>query len=120
MRLFVALLLVCAVGLGTPYVQTDGFSVVTTEGARRLSIAQQPRALPDIALGPGSFAATRESLPHMLRADGRVAIVDFIYTRCLTICQAMGSEYQQLQNTIRKRQMYDRVRMTSISLDSHD
>src|SRR3546814_2999690 len=32
----------------------------------------------------------------------------------------MGSEYQQLQNTIRKRQLSDRVRLISISFDPAD
>jgi protein SCO1/2 len=118
MKMLLALLVVCAVGLGALYVQTEGFSVVTTEGARRQAIAQHPRKLPAVMLGPGVTA--RVPLLGMLKADGRVAIVDFIYTRCLTICQAMGSEYQQLQRAIHKHKLQDRVRLISISFDPAD
>lgn len=113
MKMLLALLVVCAVGLGAVYVQTEGFSVVTTEGARRQAIAQYPRQLP---------AAMLQQVPllKMLQADGRVAIVDFIYTRCLTICQAMGSEYQQLQRAILRHKLQGQVRLVSISFDPAD
>jgi len=118
MKLLAAIALVCAAGLGALYAQTDGFSVLTTEGARRLAIARHPRPLPDAALGAGSVAG--DSLLRTLRADGRVAIVDFVYTRCLSLCLAMGSEFQQLQNAIRLRGWQDRVRLVSISFDPAD
>ncbi|HEU0229888.1 MAG TPA: SCO family protein [Burkholderiaceae bacterium] len=118
LRLVVALSLVCAIGLGAIGVATDGYAVVTTEAARRLSIAAHPRSLPDVALANGS--AVGGSLHGLLRQDGRVAIVDFIYTRCFSLCLAMGSEFQQLQDTIERRGLADRVRLISISFDPAD
>src|SRR3546814_9560704 len=55
-----------------------------------------------------------------LRSDGRLAIVNFMYTRCFSICLAMGSEFQQLQNAIVRRDLADRVRIISLSFDPAD
>lgn len=118
LRLAIALLVVCAIGLGAMAAITDGFTLVTTETARRQSIARHPRPLPDVMLGTGSV--TGGSLRRLLHDDGRVAIVDFIYTRCFSICLAMGSEFQQLQDTIRRRGLAGRIRLVSVSFDPAD
>jgi protein SCO1/2 len=36
-------------------------------------------------------------LPALLAQGGGVTIVDFIYTRCQTVCLSLGSSFQQLQ-----------------------
>src|SRR3546814_8715573 len=50
-------------------------------------------------------------------SDNRVAIVDFIYTRCQSICTALGSEFQQLQRQIRAQGLQHKIRLISISFD---
>lgn len=118
MKLFVALLLVCILGVGALYAQTDGFTVVTTEAARRDSVARHPRALPDAAL---TFASgRRDGLLDALRTDGRITIVNFIYTRCVSLCLVMGSEFQQMQAAIVQHGLEHRVRLLSISFDPAD
>lgn len=118
MRLFFAILLVSALGAGALYAQTDGFTVVTTESARRISIAAHPKKIPDAKL---SFAnGTQDGALHDLRSDGRVAIINFIYTRCTSVCLAMGSELQQMQTMIRERGLAKKVRLISISFDPAD
>ncbi len=118
MKLFFALLLVCMLGVGALYAQTDGFTVVTTEAARRDSVARHPSVLPDAAL---DFASgRRDGLLHDLRADGRVTIVNFIYTRCVSLCLVMGSEFQQMQAAIVQHGLQRRVRLLSISFDPAD
>lgn len=118
MRLAATLLLVCLLGVGAIYAQTDGFAVVTSESARRLSVAHHPRPVPDAALVLDTGATA--SLLDWLRDDGRIAIVDFIYTRCISICLAMGSEFQRLQAALHRRGLADRVRLLSISFDPAD
>ncbi|OWT58354.1 SCO family protein [Candidimonas nitroreducens] len=118
MRLAVSLLLVCLLGLGAIYAQTDGFTVVTAESARRLSVEHHPRPIPDAGLVLESGASA--PLLQWLQSDGRIAIVDFIYTRCISICAALGSEFQQLQAALRSRGLGDRVRLLSISFDPAD
>jgi len=48
--------------------------------------------------------------------------VDFVYTRCQTVCLAMGSSFQQMQRALRERGgQGGQVRLLSISFDgSHD
>lgn len=98
---------------------TDGFRVATSESARRLQVLRSPSPLPDAVL---DFAdAHRTSLHADLAADGRVVVVDFIYTRCETLCTALGSDFQRLQREIRARGLQDRVRLLSLSFDPvHD
>jgi protein SCO1/2 len=48
---------------------------------------------------------------------GRVWIVDFVYTRCQTVCSALGSIYQQLQQRILDGDLKGRVGLLSISFD---
>ena len=118
MRLFLALALVCVLGIGALYQQTDGFSVLTSEAARRVSIARHPEKIPDAPLSLASGQV--QPLLEELRSDGRVTIVNFIYTRCITVCLSMGSEFQQLQNAIRQKGLSGQIRLLSISFDPAD
>ena len=102
------LLLVAALGLTALYQATLGFRVVATEEARRLMIREQPLLLP---AGPVLAG---------LRADGRVAIVTFFYSRCNTVCSSLGSTYQQLQSAIVARGAARQVRLLSLSFDGRD
>jgi protein SCO1 len=116
--MFVALLLVLAAGFGALYHGTDGFQVVTTESARRLAIAHQARQLPAATLQFSS--GQQKALAQALQADGRVTIVNFIYTRCNAICSVMGTEFQQLQRDLQRSGMDRRVRLLSLSFDPRD
>src|SRR5690606_34414266 len=55
-----------------------------------------------------------------LRRDGRIAIVNFFYTRCLSLCLAQGSVTERLQQAIEARGLQDRIRLVSISFDVRD
>ena len=111
-----ALLLVCAAGGAALYQGTMGFELVSTEDGRRLAIRRAPIALPATDIHqpePGTLA-------KMLHDDGRIAIVTFIYSTCNAICSVLGSQYQQMQDEIRKRGLQDQVRLISISFDPRD
>ena len=104
---------------------THDFQVWTAEGARRLEVALQPIAAPPVQIdGPGT-GAQPQPLAQLL-ADGRsVTLVDFVYTRCQTVCLALGSTYQQMQATLQEAGKTDaaarRVRLLSVSFDgAHD
>ncbi|MEO8600091.1 MAG: SCO family protein [bacterium] len=116
--MLIALLLVLSLGIGAFYQVTDGFRVVTSEQSRRLSIAEHPRGIPDAAIQFGTGAAA--SLVQALRSDGRTTIVNFIYTRCNGVCTAMGTEFQQLQQTLHANGLEHRIRLLSISFDPRD
>jgi protein SCO1/2 len=59
-------------------------------------------------------------------ADGQsVTLVDFVYTRCQTVCLTLGSVYQQMQATLQAAGKTDaaarKVKLLSISFDGqHD
>ncbi len=102
---------------------THDFQVWTAEGARRLEVALQPIAAPAVKIeGP---SLDPQPLSQFL-ADGQsVTLVDFIYTRCQTVCLALGSVYQQMQMTLQAASKTDvsarRVKLLSISFDGqHD
>ncbi|WP_368643395.1 SCO family protein [Castellaniella ginsengisoli] len=118
MRWVFALVLAFAAGLGALYGLTGGFTVLTAEEARRQDVAQAPRAIPaaEVLAKDGRIL----DLGQDLRRDGRVAIVNFFYTRCLSLCLAQGSVTERLQQAIEARGLQDRIRLVSISFDVRD
>lgn len=61
------------------------------------------------------------SLHSWVIEEKKLMIVDFIYTRCNTVCLSLGNEFQQLQELIRSRNMQERVTLLSITFDPlHD
>ena len=99
---------------------THDFQVWTAEGARRLEVALLPVATPAIQVQASS--GPPQSLRQML-ADGQtVTLVDFIYTRCQTVCLALGSTYQQMQASLQSARVagaaQSRVQLLSVSFDS--
>ena len=99
---------------------THDFQVWTAEGARRLEVALLPVATPAVQVqGP---SGPPQPLRQIL-ADGQtVTIVDFVYTRCQTVCLALGSTYQQMQASLQSARQSNvvarRVQLMSISFDS--
>ena len=115
-----ALLVVAAYG-SAAWVTHD-FQVWTDEGARRLEVGLQPVATPEVQVDGAGIAP--QPLPQWLAAQGHVTIVDFIYTRCQTVCLALGSSFQQMQASLeqdRDSATPSGVRLLSISFDgAHD
>jgi protein SCO1/2 len=99
---------------------THGFQVWTAEGARRLEVALQPVPAPAVALATARPAG--ETLDQLLASGRSVTIVDFVYTRCITVCLALGSVFQQMQRDIQQAgPASPPVRLLSISFDpAHD
>lgn len=118
LKTLAALLLVVSLALFAAYRVTDGFRVVTTEDARRLAIREQPRRLPAATIEYETGAAL--PLAQALREDGRATIAVFFYTRCNAVCSVMGTEFQQLQDTVRARGLQSQIRLLSISFDAKD
>ena len=114
-KTFVASILVLALGLVGFWHVTAAGNAFTTETLRRAEVAQAPRPVPDLPLLDTAGRATR--LPELLPPGPRVWIVDFIYTRCQTVCSALGGVFQQLQQQIVERGLQDRIGLVSISFD---
>ena len=116
---FMACLTVLLAGLVALFHATAGGTAFTTETLRRSEVARAPVQVPDLrvvdALG------REQPLRQLLAADGRVWIVDFVYTRCATLCLSLGTVFQRLQAQIVAQGLQDRVGLMSISFDpEHD
>ena len=98
---------------------THDFQVWTAEGARRLEVALLPVATPAVQVQAPS--GPPKPLRRLLADEQTVTIVDFIYTRCQTVCLALGSTYQQMQSSLHSARTTDaaarRVQLLSISFD---
>ena len=108
------LLMCCAVAAGVAALskQTDGFRVVTSEGARRLEVRRDPHVVPPVSLIDQDGAA-------FTLADyrGGLLAVEFIYTSCPTICGLLGETFGQLQDLLRREPAARKLSLLSISFD---
>lgn len=115
MRMLLALLGVALAGSTALALTTDNLRAFTSEDARRLEVSAAPVQLPHLEV------RGINGRPVPLSDPERVTLLDFVYTRCATVCRALGSEFQQLQAEIRARGLQNRVRLLSISFDpGHD
>jgi protein SCO1/2 len=100
---------------------TMDFHVWTAEGARRLAVVRSPVAAPMVSMrGPGIDA---QPLQALLGRQGGATIVDFVYTRCVTVCSALGGTFEQMQAALQSDGKKERgkVRLLSLSFDpEHD
>lgn len=103
-------------GCFTLWAATDGGAAWTAESARRLDVAEQPRDLPAAALRDVGDRSKG------LRDLGRpLAVVDFVYTRCPTVCVDLGSTFRDLQGELVSRGWQDQVGLFSLTFDyAHD
>jgi protein SCO1/2 len=98
---------------------TDGFRAYTSEQARRLQVVETRPLLPETRLLDQH--GTRHRLRDWVVQERRLLIVEFVYTRCDSVCRALGSEFQQLQRSIVAEGLQQRVALLSISFDpQHD
>lgn len=83
--------LVLASGIAALWAETEGFHAFTSTGARQLAVEQSPQPLPDARL------VDQDGQTFSLSAyRGRPVLVDFIYTRCPTICGALGDDFENV------------------------
>lgn len=115
-----ATLLAClgvALGLGgLTWHLTDGLQHWTFESQRRARAEAGQLVAPPVLLRDAAGQA------HSWPAGGTapVTVVDFIYTRCPSVCQSLGSTFEQLQAQL-AREAQPGVRLLSISFDvAHD
>lgn len=110
-----AALCVFAVGVAALWQGTDGWSAWTAETARRLKVAENPIPLP--ALDMHDAVRGSGNLPG---SDTPFVLIDFIYTRCPTVCLSMGAEFRALQTDLEVRGLGPEVSLLSITFDPQD
>ena len=108
----VLLALVMSTGIAALAFETDDFRVVTSAGARQLSVERAPQSIPDARL------VDQDGAPFTLSAyRGRAVLVDFIYTRCPTICGALGDDFASVLQLMKARRKSTPIDLLSISFD---
>jgi protein SCO1/2 len=118
-KTFAASAALMVIGLAVLLRATAQGNAFTTETLRRTAIAEEAQPVPEFELTDDTGRAT--TLRQVLGADGRVWIIEFVYTRCQTICTSLGVTFQRLQQLIAARGLQDRVGLLSISFDpQHD
>ena len=104
--------LVLATGYAALALGTDGWSVWTAEGARRQAVLSNPQALPDYPLTDAYGAPL-----SLAGSDKPLLVVDLIYTRCPTVCLAMGAQLRLLQSELATAGLADQVDLLSVTFD---
>ena len=116
-RTLIAVLAIVVLGALAFARLTHNFTVLTAEAARRQAAATAPIAVPEL-WGIDQSGKRRALLDKM---DNRTVIVDFIFTRCTSVCSALGISYQQLQADIQEEHLENEVRLVTVSFDpEHD
>ncbi len=117
-RTGIASLAICVAGGALLWSGTDGFRALTSEAARRRAIAESPRAVPAAELeDQDGRRFTLESY------RGRPVVVDFIYTRCGSVCPLLSDGFRGLdaaQETASRADDASRLQLLSITFDSLD
>ena len=118
LRTVLASLALALVGWWSAASITHDFRAWTAEGVRRLAVIDRPVVAPKFVLaGPGVDGA---NLHGWLTGAGRATIIDFIYTRCPSVCTTLGSGFQQIQQSLAQGTDHS-VKLLSISFDpAHD
>jgi len=102
-------------GVGVLWAATDGLQIITAEGARRLTIEEKPKPLPVVLLRDQRGEAFR-----LQDFEGSNLLVEFIYTRCVTLCTSLGETFEQVSSELPEGVLGSRVNMVSISFDPRD
>ncbi len=94
---------------------THGFKAWTTEALRRQLILENPMPLPSLLMN--DHLGQQQALNKNIQTDGRIVLINFIYTRCNSVCRILGAQFQQAQAQIQAHGLQDKVRLLSISFD---
>jgi protein SCO1/2 len=95
MRTTLSAFLVLCLGSAGLWAGTDGLRAFTSEQARRLAVQRAPRLLP--------HAVLQDQDGHTFTLGeyrGRKLLVDFVYTRCQSICGVLGAGFQRLSHDL--------------------
>lgn len=99
-------------GAGVLWWGTDGLQAFTAETARRAQILRAPRALPAAVL------EDQDGRTFSLRDyRGRLLAVEFIYTRCTTLCRSLGMAFRQVRDRVPREALERDFALVSISFD---
>jgi len=95
---------------------TDGLSAFTAEAARRQQVLLEPRPIPAVRLEDQHARSLT-----LADFDGHRVAVEFIYTRCATVCRSLGTAFRQIRDEIEREAPDNDLVLLSLSFDpEHD
>ncbi len=106
-----AFLMAC-LGVFTLSWATNFFSIWTAEEARRINVLSDSSSLPTALL-----LSNQKKKRPIIDQTRPIVILDFIYTRCPTVCNTLGFKFKQLQDQLIERKLDKHVEILSISFD---
>lgn len=112
LRTVIASTLMAAGGVACLAAATNGFQALTSQSARSVEIREHPRPVPAVMLQDQDGHDFNFASLH-----GKWVIVDFMYTRCTTLCMVMGSQFGQLARQLRAPIARGRIQLLSVSFD---
>ena len=104
--------LVLALGTVLLFEFTHGLSVFTSEGERRLSVQQNPLALPKVDLidsDKNNFRITDY--------QNKIVLIDFIFTHCNSICSMLTQHFKTLSGALQDSGLQAKVVLLTVSFD---
>lgn len=105
-------LVLLVAGLRGLSVATDGFRAFTTQAARAVAVTTRQPPVPD-----AHFEDQAGAQWAFDELAGQWIVVDFMYTRCTTLCSVLGSRLAQIQEQLAAPIAAGQVRLLSISFD---
>jgi protein SCO1 len=111
-RRLIVIVSLAVLGSGVLWQATDGARAVTSEGARRLGVLRDAPEIPRTALTDMSGKTLALQPPA-----GGVALVEFIYATCPTICVDAGAAFAQLKQRLADAGLDTHTQLFSISFD---
>jgi protein SCO1 len=112
-RSVVATVLITIVGIGALWHSTDGLAAFTAEAARRAEILRSPRPV------PAAMLEDQDGRTFSLQDyRGKLLAVEFIYTRCMTICRTLGTAFRQIRDHVPQPMLGSDFALLSISFDT--
>lgn len=116
LRATVATLVVSLAALAAYWWGTDGLRAFTAETARREAVLRAPRPVPAVPLEDQD--GRRFTLDEY---RGRRVAVEFIYTRCASVCLSLGTAFRQIRDAVPPQKLGSEFALVSLSFDpEHD
>lgn len=105
--------LAAILGTGILWWSTDGLASFTAEAARRAEVLGSPRPLPAAVLEDQEGRTF-----SLLDYRGKLLAVEFIYTRCMTVCRTLGVAFRQVRDHVPQSMLGPEFALVSISFDT--
>lgn len=111
MRTIIACAFICTAGAWLTYFGTDGFHAFTAEQARRYSALNNP-----VKVEPVTLTTHLGDEIEYFSNRNQYVVVEFIFTHCPTVCQALGRSFNQLQDRLEDENL-NGIQLLSITFD---